>query len=162
MRREITKRYNYLSSEINSLYHQAAKKMGISDSVQNILYVLCDQGNQALQSEICSISGISRQTINSALSKLEQQGLVRVEPDKGRNTMVFLTEQGQKFAAEKVAPLFQIENKIWSEWTIFGADAKIPRQPEKKAEGAAVTPAIEGVKKNEPGKQAKTVRERLL
>ena len=47
MRREITKRYNYLSSEINSLYHQAAKKMGISDSVQNILYVLCDQGNQA-------------------------------------------------------------------------------------------------------------------
>ena len=117
MRREITKRYNYLSSEINSLYHQAAKKMGISDSVQNILYVLCDQGNQALQSEICSISGISRQTINSALSKLEQQGLVRVEPDKGRNTMVFLTEEGQKFAAEKVAPLFQIENKIWSEWT---------------------------------------------
>ena len=84
MRREITKRYNYLSSEINSLYHQAAKKMGISDSVQNILYVLCDQGNQALQCEICSISGISRQTINSALSKLEQQGLVRVEPDKGR------------------------------------------------------------------------------
>lgn len=75
MRREITKRYNYLSSEINSLYHQAAKKMGISDSVQNILYVLCDQGNQALQSEICSISGISRQTINSALSKLEQEGL---------------------------------------------------------------------------------------
>ena len=85
--------------------------------MQNILYVLCDQGNQALQSEICSISGISRQTINSALSKLEQQGLVRVEPDKGRNTMVFLTEEGQKFAAEKVAPLFQIENKIWSEWT---------------------------------------------
>ena len=79
MRREITKRYNYLSSEINSLYHQAAKKMGISDSVQNILYVLCDQGNQALQSEICSISGISRQTINSALSTLEQQGLVRVD-----------------------------------------------------------------------------------
>ena len=110
MRREITKRYNYLSSEINSLYHQA-------DSVQNILYVLCDQGNQALQSEICSISGISRQTINSALSKLEQEGLVRVEPDKGRNTMVFLTEEGQKFAVEKVAPLFQIENKIWNEWT---------------------------------------------
>ena len=112
MRREITKRYNYLSSEINSLYHQAAKKMGISDSVQNILYVLCDQGNQALQSEICSISGISRQTINSALSKLEQQGLVRVEPDKGRNTMVFLTEEGQKFAAEKIVAHAQYSSKI--------------------------------------------------
>lgn len=116
MRREIPKRYNYLSSEINSLYHQAAKRMGISDSVQNILYILCDQGSQALQSEICRISGISRQTINSALCKLEQQGYVRVEPDKGRNTMVFLTEAGQAFAAEKVYPLFQIENQIWSEW----------------------------------------------
>ena len=78
--------------------------MGISDSVQNILYVLCDQGNQALQSEICSISGISRQTINSALSKLEQQGLVRVEPDEGRNTMVFLTEEGAEVRRRKGRP----------------------------------------------------------
>lgn len=111
MRREITKRYNYLSSEINSLYHQAAKKMGISDSVQNILYVLCDQGNQALQSEICSISGISRQTINSALSKLEQEGLVRVEPDKGRNTMVFLTEEGRSSPPKRSPPSFKLKTK---------------------------------------------------
>ena len=82
-----------------------------------IIYVLCGQANQALQSESCSNSGISRQTMNSALSKWEQEGRVRVEPDKGMNTMVSLTEEGQKFAAEKVAPRFQIENKIWSEWT---------------------------------------------
>lgn len=28
---------------INALYHKAAVKMGISDSVQNILYVICEK-----------------------------------------------------------------------------------------------------------------------
>lgn len=31
--------------------------------------------------------------------------------------MVCLTEKGQKYAAEKINPLFEIENKIWNEWT---------------------------------------------
>ena len=30
--------YTYLAGEINALYHEAAVKTGISDSVQNILY----------------------------------------------------------------------------------------------------------------------------
>ena len=34
-----TGQYTYLAGEINALYHEAAVKMGISDSVQNILYV---------------------------------------------------------------------------------------------------------------------------
>lgn len=38
--------YTYLAGEINALYHEAAVKMGISDSVQNILYVLCEKGRK--------------------------------------------------------------------------------------------------------------------
>ena len=72
--------YTYLSGEINALYHEAAVKMGVSDSVQNILYVICEKGTQCLQSEISKLTGISRQT-------------------------------------EKINPLFEIENKIWNEWT---------------------------------------------
>ena len=36
--------YTYLAGEINSLYHEAAVKMGVSDSVMNILYVVCEMG----------------------------------------------------------------------------------------------------------------------
>ena len=36
--------YTYLAGEINALYHEAAVKMGLSDSVQNILYVICEKG----------------------------------------------------------------------------------------------------------------------
>ena len=110
--------YTYLAGEINALYHEAAVKAGISDSVQNILYVLCEKGGTCLQSEICKLTGISRQTINSAIRKLEKDGIVYLlKQGQGRNTILCLTEEGVNVSAEKIAPLHEIENRIWNEWT---------------------------------------------
>ncbi len=109
--------YTYLAGEINSLYHEAAVKMGISDSVQNILYVICENGRECLQSEISKLTGISRQTINSAIRRLEKDGVLYLKQGKGRNTIVCLTEEGERFAREKIRPLFEMENRIWQEWT---------------------------------------------
>ena len=47
-----------------------------------------------------------------------QIGLAYLKQGEGRNTLVCLTEKGRDFSAQKVRPLFQIENKIWSEWTV--------------------------------------------
>ena len=110
--------YAYLSAEITSLYHEAAVKIGISDTVLNILYVLCEKEGQCLQSDIFRLTGISRQTINSAIRKLEKSELVYLEQREGRNTMVCLTEKGKDFSMEKILPLFQIEDKIWGAWTV--------------------------------------------
>ena len=112
-----TGQYTYLAGEINALYHEAAVKMGISDSVQNILYVLSEKDGKCLQSEISKLTGISRQTINSAIRKLEKKELVYLEQGKGRNTILCLTEKGEKFSLEKMHPLREIERKIWNEWT---------------------------------------------
>ena len=112
-----SEKYTYLAGEINALYHEAAVKMGVSDSVQNILYVICEKGDRCLQSDISKLTGISRQTINSAIRKLEKDGIVYLEQGKGRNTIVCLTEKGKQFASEKIYPLYEIENKIWNEWT---------------------------------------------
>ena len=109
--------YNHLAGEINALYHEAAVRAGISDSVQNILYVVCSRDGRCLQSEISKLTGISRQTINSAIRRLEQDGIVTVEPGKGRNTVICLTERGAAFAETRIQPLFAMENRIWSEWT---------------------------------------------
>ena len=109
--------YTYLAGEINALYHEVAVKMGISDSVQNILYVLCEKGGQCLQSEISKLTGISRQTINSAVRRLEKEDIVYLEQGKGRNTILCLTEKGEQFSLEKIRPLHEIENRIWNEWT---------------------------------------------
>ncbi|WP_243207076.1 MarR family transcriptional regulator [Mediterraneibacter hominis] len=64
--------YTHLSGEINSLYHEIAVRMGLSDSVLNILYVICEKGDKCLQSEISKLTGISRQTINSAIQNLKK------------------------------------------------------------------------------------------
>lgn len=72
---------------------------------------------QDLQSEISRLTGISRQTINSAIRKLEKEGIVYLEQGKGRNTILCLTDKGKQFSVEKIKPLHEIENKIWNEWT---------------------------------------------
>ena len=109
--------YTYLAGEINALYHEAAVKMGVSDSVQNILYVLWEKGGRCPQSEIARLAGISRQTIHSAVHKLEREGIVRLEQGRGHSTVVCLIGKGEKYAQEKVEPLFRIENQIWKEWS---------------------------------------------
>lgn len=111
------RQYTYLAGEINALYHEAAVKMGLSDSAQNILYVLCERDGRCLQSEISKLTGISPQTINSAIRKLEKEDIVYLEQGKGRNTILCLTEKGKEFAAQKINPLYEMENKIWAEWT---------------------------------------------
>ena len=73
------KRLNYLTSEIDAAYHEAARKLGLSDSTMMVLYAACNNGGSCLLSDICKISGTSKQTINSALRKLEADGLIYLE-----------------------------------------------------------------------------------
>ena len=92
--------YAYLSAEITSLYHKAAVKMGISDTVLNILYVLCEKEGQCLQSDIFRLTGISRQTINSAIRKLEKSELVYLEQREGRK--IFLRKKFSHYFKSKI------------------------------------------------------------
>lgn len=114
---EDLRRFNYMSCEINELYHEAASKAGVSDSVYTILYVLCAENNRCLQRELYKQSGISRQTINSAVRRLQQMGWICLEKGSGRNTVVCLLDAGVDFAREKVLPLYRAENEIFAEWS---------------------------------------------
>lgn len=66
--------------------------------------------------EICTLSGISRQTINSALRKLEEEGIVYLEDMGGRRKRVCLTDKGRNLAEHKVVRLMEIENGILDSW----------------------------------------------
>ena len=57
-------RVNYLQSEMNAAYHEAAVKLGMSDSTVQILYAICNSGDSCLLSDICKLLGTSKQTIN--------------------------------------------------------------------------------------------------
>lgn len=111
------KRYNYLVGEIDATYHELSTKFGLSDSMMRILYTICDNGTDCPLQKICRLTGLSKQTINSALRKLEAEGIVYLEASGRRKKRVCLTEQGRKLAEETVVKLIEIENGILDSWS---------------------------------------------
>lgn len=108
---------NYLGSEIESLYHQASLKLGISDSVSIILYTVYDAGESCLLSDIYKKSGISKQTVNSAIRGLEADHILYLEQYTGRAKRVVLTEKGRDFAKQTVAKIQEAEIQAFDTWS---------------------------------------------
>lgn len=111
------KRFNYLSNEIDAVYHEAALKLGLSDSALMILYTLCNYDGRCLLTTIYKLSGISKQTVNSALRKLEADHILYLETFDGKKKKACLTDKGQTLAKNTVARLIEIENNIFASWT---------------------------------------------
>lgn len=109
------KHFNLLVSEIDAAYHEAAFKLGMSDSVMLILYTICESGGECLLSDITS--GVSKQTINSALRKLEADDVVYSEVFEGRKKKIYLTEKGRQLVKDTVLHIIKIENEIFNSWS---------------------------------------------
>lgn len=115
--RSTLERFNLLLSEIDAVYHDAALKMGISDSAMVVLYTVCSMNGDCLLSDITRMSGVSKQTINSALRKLETEDILYLEASGARRKRVCLTQKGQELAEHTVLRLIGIENDIFRSWS---------------------------------------------
>lgn len=104
-------KFNHLYKELDDLYHEAALNTSLSDSAFDILYGIFMLGDGCLQRDICRISCISKQTINSSIRKLEKEGWIKLVPGKGRSMQIFLTDEGQHVMQEKIYPVIKAENK---------------------------------------------------
>ena len=114
---EEMKRFNYLANEIDGAYHEAAVKLGLSDSAMLILYTICENGEECLLHDIICSSGVSKQTINSSLRKLEGEGIVFLKASGDKRKTVCLTEKGRALVKTAVLPIIEIENEIFASWT---------------------------------------------
>lgn len=110
------RRFNYLISETEAAYHELSLKLGLSDSCMKILYTLYENGNCCMLRDICYLTGISKQTINSAIRKLEQDDILRTENADAKSKRLRLTDKGALYAAQTVAKIIAAENKILSSW----------------------------------------------
>ena len=77
------KEYNCLYKEANEIYHEAARRLHLSDSAFEIFYALFDMGDNCLQRDICKSSCLPKQTINSSIRKLQADGYLTLSPGKG-------------------------------------------------------------------------------
>lgn len=108
---------NCLSNDLEAVYHQAALKFGMSDSVMFVLYMIYYKGDHCLLYDICKETGISKQTINSAIRKLEADEILYLEQYKGKAKQVCLTEKGKDYINRTVARLYKAECDVFDAWT---------------------------------------------
>ena len=106
--------FNKINKECDELYHNVASKMGISDSAFSIFYTLYDLGDGCLQKDICYEFFANKQTVNSSIRKLVQEGYIYLEQGAGRDKHIFLTEAGKQFIAKYIVPVVQKENAAFT------------------------------------------------
>lgn len=105
--------------ELDEVYHCYAQQHNISDAALWILYAIYDSERSVTQAEICSYWFFSRQTINTALKGLEQQGIIQLVsvPGNRKSKNVVFTLDGSKKAERIIAPLKQAENSVFAAFT---------------------------------------------
>lgn len=132
-RRNQIHQINYLTSEMESFYHQASVKLGVSDSVSKILYTIYDMGENCLLSDVYKKTGISKQTVNSSIRNLEAQGILYLQQHTGRAKKIVLTEKGREYIQKTAARIYEAEIQAFDTWSEDEIDTYV-RMLEKYAD----------------------------
>lgn len=111
------RRFNHLMAETNGVYHAIAQSLGLSDSAFAILYTLSLLETPAPLSRVVQLTGLPKQTVNSALRKLEKDGLLTLETAGMRKKDLHLTPMGQTLCREEIHPVLELEDDIFATWT---------------------------------------------
>lgn len=104
--------YNSIIKENEGIYHKVAKKNGLSNGAFWILYMMCEEEGNLTQSAVCDAFYQPKQTVNSAIKKLEQEGFVELETVAGRHGKhINFTQKGWKFAEDTIFKVIASEQK---------------------------------------------------
>ena len=105
------KENNRIYREMESIYHEICVKAGISDTDFIVLYSIVEFEDGCCQRKIAKQYSISRQTVNSSVKKLVQNGCVVLESGKGHDKQIVLTEKGKAMAKQKIMHMTEEERK---------------------------------------------------
>lgn len=109
--REDLAKLNRINKVMNDGYHEVSVRHGVNDSEFDILYSIYELGDGCLQRDICKVSYLAKQTVHSAIRKLEREGLIRLEPGKGRQMHIRLTESGREKITQFIIPIVRCEEE---------------------------------------------------
>lgn len=116
--KEYLSKLNNILKENDEIYRNAAKNSGLPDCAFWILYTLRDEGNITTQSKICSAIYLPKQTVNSAMKKLENGGYIQLlSTNDRRSKQVSLTPKGMALAETTVDKVIVRETKALSGMT---------------------------------------------
>lgn len=98
-------------NRVNLLYQEYASLQKVSYLRLLIFYELILANRPCTQKQLCDQLRVSKTTLNYAVKKLDQQGLLslRVSRNNRREKLLHLTPAGKAYGHQLVDPLFAIE-----------------------------------------------------
>ena len=112
--------YNRLWKEQEDIWETAAKRAGLSSAAYWILYILIiNEDKTVTQTDLCEKWFLPKQTINSAVKKMKEDGLLALVSEKGRGNVKYLaiTEAGNAFAKKAILPLIEADVLAFSSFS---------------------------------------------
>ena len=96
-----------------ALYVKWASENNISYTELSVLYALITKGITT-QKEISEYYGLPKQTVNTVIKGLSERNYIElaVKKEDRREKKILFTEEGYKYANEKLESLFEIEKYI--------------------------------------------------
>lgn len=112
--------FNRLIKEQDRFYYEAAYAAHMSEVAFYVMYTLCDTGGSLTQAQLCRQLYYSRQTVNSAVKKLEKDGFIHLFSDvgNGHRKHMTLTDTGDAYCRRYVVPLIEAELSALSTFTV--------------------------------------------
>lgn len=106
--------YNEIIKQNEDIYREAAKRIGRSECSLWILYLLRTGYTAPVQREICAHLHEPKQSVNSALKKLEADGYIELIPgDDRRSKQILLTQKGEALCEQTVDRIVWAEKKAF-------------------------------------------------
>lgn len=101
---------NAVWKENTDIYRRMAKSMGLTETALWAIYTLRVEPGEITQSRMCEFLHEPKQTVNSALKKMESSGLITLESGANRRTKTIrLTEAGLRLAQKTVDRVWETE-----------------------------------------------------
>ena len=99
--------------QANGLYSSWTAANNINYYLLFVLYALDGQEDMT-QKKICVCTGLTKQTVNSVVRSLKEDGYVVLSPGCGdrREKQVSLTEKGVSYSGKLLAPLRELESRV--------------------------------------------------
>ena len=101
--------------QTEKIYYSFLNSQEITDSEYVLLFSVLQLGEGCSQKDIADNTYISRKTLNSTVKKMQQEGIIKLEPGKYPNMHIYLTQKGKKYIEEKMIPIMKMEEKILEE-----------------------------------------------
>ncbi|MDO5718923.1 MAG: MarR family transcriptional regulator [Tissierellia bacterium] len=104
---------NRLIKKQEEIYHKYAKNLKLTDTKFWVLYAICESEGTLIQNSFCENWCYSKQTVNTAVTSLEKEGIISLEFTEGSRKQkdIRLTPMGKEFCDKNIRPVLKAEEK---------------------------------------------------